>query len=298
MPKKANYNEDVFHHIEKCFLCKRHGDFLFSHKIRQKTKTNILSEYLEGKEFSYFICRECGIIYITPVFKENILINYYNSLCVNKDIEKSLYLPVMEEIIKYKKEGNLLDVGCGSGEILHLAKDFGFSSYGVEINSDAVNFLKNKGFNVFCGDFLNLNLQKNYFDVTTLMSVIEHLENPYLALEKCHHILKKDGIIVFLVPNCGISFKILKGRWIYASPLLGHIYCFSERAIKKLLTEAGFKNIIIKVSRPDSQLTPNEEHNFYFSLLSRMINSLNNFYPLIKSLRLGDALFVVGKKEK
>lgn len=67
--------------------------------------------------------------------------------------------------------GSYLDVGCGRGEMLHHARDFGFAPvHGVEVVRNLVD-----GNLVVYGEAHALPFDDNSFDVVTLFDVIEHL---------------------------------------------------------------------------------------------------------------------------
>ncbi|MCB1159870.1 MAG: class I SAM-dependent methyltransferase, partial [Leptospiraceae bacterium] len=82
----------------------------------------------------------------------------------------------IQNIQKFIKTGNFLDVGCSFGGFLSRAKLKGFQVYGVEVSEYSAEYAKKRGIEVFQGNFLNSNFEKESFDVITLVEVIEHLE--------------------------------------------------------------------------------------------------------------------------
>jgi len=101
-------------------------------------------------------------------------------------------------ILKFKKKGKLVDIGCGNGWFLEVAKKY-FSVTGVEPNNSLLHFTSKK---------LKINvykkidsLKKSEFDVITLFDVIEHVNKPMEYLERISKKLKKGGIILIYTPN-------------------------------------------------------------------------------------------------
>ena len=69
------------------------------------------------------------------------------------------------------KRGSLLDVGCGRGEVLAMARQMGFSHV---VGVEAVNYLCN-GVDVINGMAHALPFEDNAFDIVTMFDVMEHL---------------------------------------------------------------------------------------------------------------------------
>lgn len=295
---KISIISDKFSIIEVCPLCNK-GEFneLFTLKAKPQ-KDNLLSNYISNQTFSGQRCINCGLIFLSPILNQEELNNYYQSLKIDNQVDKSLYKPVMDVIRKYKKEGNFLDVGFGPGAVLELAKGYGFKPYGVEISKEAISHLRGKGFKTYEGEFLDLELPLRHFDVITLLSVIEHIKNPREAIIKCYNLLKEDGILAITVPNFGLSARILKGRWLYLTPYVGHIYCFTPRVVSQILKEANFLLVEMKISQFDPELVPSERSNSYLNFARLLMNSLNSrpFYYLRQYLKIGDAIFVIASK--
>jgi len=107
----------------------------------------------------------------------------------------------LKEILKYKKNGNLLEIGCGKGGFLKLATKH-FAVEGIDISEYAINSIK-----PIFGDKVNVknveksNFTQNNYDVIVVFNLLEHLKEPHLVVKKIYNSLKKNGIIVGSVPN-------------------------------------------------------------------------------------------------
>lgn len=86
-----------------------------------------------------------------------------DSFLLGEVLEKNL-----PKIIKKNKEANLLEIGIGSGFLLEKALNLGIKKeniLGVDINSEAVLFCKNKGFKCIKSNLFS-KLKKNLkFDI-------------------------------------------------------------------------------------------------------------------------------------
>jgi len=133
----TNNRQNVFTEINTCFLCKNSKiKKIFTHTI-QNLKfqiPNSLSNYLNNQTIKYYQCQKCFLVFLSPVFKEEILNQYYASQTINFNRNKNAYLKILKQILKYKTKGNFLDVGSAAGELIELAKDKGFNPFSVEMS--------------------------------------------------------------------------------------------------------------------------------------------------------------------
>ncbi len=72
----------------------------------------------------------------------------------------------------------LLDIGCGKGQFVGVAREVGWDAWGVEFDEGAVETARHAGSQtVFAGSLDHPDLPA-VFDVITLWDVIEHLQDP------------------------------------------------------------------------------------------------------------------------
>ena len=114
----------------------------------------------------------------------------------------------LDLVLKFKKKGNLVDIGCGNGWFLEVAKK-NFVVSGVELNNSLLNFTSKK---LKIPVYRKINLLKDKdFDVITLFDVIEHVSKPMDYLKKVSKKLKKGGIILIYTPNKdSLAFSYLR----------------------------------------------------------------------------------------
>ena len=118
-----------------------------------------------------------------------------------------------KEIMDYfpnNQDIKVLDLGCGTGFLLKsLIKKYN-EVYGMDVSPDMLKKINIRDKNLkklAVGDAENIKFPDNFFDVIVYRGVLHHLENPELALNEAHRVLKKGGSIVAL-ENCSDSFII------------------------------------------------------------------------------------------
>ncbi len=147
-------------------------------------------------------------------------------------------------IKKHKRSGRLLDTGCGKGFFLEHAEKW-YETYGIDISEYAIEQARNRLHNtkLYIGDANRLDFNHDYFDIITCFDLLEHLDNPELAVKECYSKLREGGLFIFSVPNTdsyGLSW--LKRNWSgYRDPT--HVSLLSNEEWSQLLENNGFKLI-------------------------------------------------------
>ncbi len=215
--------------------------------------------------FNIVRCNQCGLVYINPQptlgelgryypenygpFRDDYQIFKYGSVSqFLKNLKSVLVSKDSKEVNNIKLDPfddtsiRYLDFGCGSGAQLERVKKIHprWDFYGLDINPVACQKTKEKGFKVFCGDVLKIDLPSNFFDIVNMSHVIEHLSDPVLVLRRINKITKPSGRLIISTPNFdSISAKIFKKFW-YALDTPRHLFIFNKRTITALLNKTGF----------------------------------------------------------
>lgn len=133
----------------------------------------------------------------------------------------------------------LLDVGCGVGNYLAIARAAGWTCSGIEISSEAAEVAQARGFDVVVGDAAELDLGEDAFHQIRCAHVIEHLPDPGRVLRKLARALTRDGEIVVLVPN-RLSFTALAfGKYWYHLDVPRHLFHFRPRDLQRLAANSS-----------------------------------------------------------
>lgn len=161
----------------------------------------------------------------------------------------------LPKIYKLLPEGckNVFDAGCGNGFISSKLLEKGLIVTGIDLSSDGILLAREKypkaRFEIrSVYDDLS-DLAKNV-DLVISSEVIEHLYYPQHFLINMFSIIRPGGWIIITTPYHGWlknSLISILGQWDKHHNVAwegGHIKFFSEKALKKLLREVGFDNII------------------------------------------------------
>ena len=116
-------------------------------------------------------------------------------------ITEKRYLELLEEFEKFRKTGQLLDVGCGFGFFIETAKQQGWDVTGVEITDDAVKACTSKGLRMHHGTLETAHFQDEMFDVIVLIETIEHVIQPEKLIKEIHRVLRPGGLVYLSTPN-------------------------------------------------------------------------------------------------
>ena len=173
--------------------------------------------------------------------------------------------------------GKLLDVGCGNGEYLNLARRFGWDVYGVEPNRNAVFIAKSMGLNVIEGTADKIEYEKECFDVVKMWNVLEHTVSPRKSLLETARVLKKGGYLLLYVPNFDSFEKKYFGKYWNSLEIPRHIHHFSFWSLKHYLDRTGF--------RVEKKLYPGTIVSTYYPSIKLMKdNGISSFVIISKSL--------------
>lgn len=196
-------------------------------------------------------CDKCGLVFTNPqpefgeLYKK--LENEISpSECILK-IEEDKYKIYLDEIESLRKnqKGRLLDVGFGFGDLLRSAKERGWQIFGVEFNKDRVDRVREQlGADLFCGELKEAKYSDNFFDVITIIEVLEHLSDPSNFLIEINRILKKDGLVAIVTPNVESYYAKVSPSWW----TLHHLFHFSPKTLTKILKKNNFVPVKIVVN--------------------------------------------------
>lgn len=145
-----------------------------------------------------------------------------------------------KEILKSKKKGAILDIGCAMGFFLCVANEHGWEAKGVEASEFAASFAKdNFSFEIF-PSVKEAGFPRESFDVITMWDYLEHISDPLGELRDCRALLREGGLLFMTIPDIGsVASRVFKGRWIGIKK--EHVFYFSLKTIKRLLDKSGFR---------------------------------------------------------
>ncbi len=149
---------------------------------------------------------------------------------------------------------NVLDVGCGRGELLDALRESGVTSLrGVDVSPAMVELCRGRGFNVELGDALSYVSAQPDGSLGGLIAiqVVEHFTPAYLTrfLEAAYHALAPGAPIVLetINPNCWMAFFETYVRD------LTHQQPLHPDTLRHLVQASGFSNVDVQFRAPVSE---------------------------------------------
>lgn len=146
------------------------------------------------------------------------------------------------KIAKYLK-GNILEVGCGTGNFTKSLVKYG-NVWTIDIDP---HFIKetarslNKKVKIGYGDIEKGKyfFKKKHFDTIVCFNVLEHIENDKIAVENLNKLLNKGGILLLIVPAHPLLFGSLDTH-------VGHFRRYVKEKLLELLKSYNFEIISFK----------------------------------------------------
>jgi SAM-dependent methyltransferase len=97
--------------------------------------------------------------------------------------------------------GRLLDVGCGTGDFLRVARARGWQVRGTELSAYACQEAAAGGLGVVAGEVWEAGFPPDAFDVVTCWHAIEHASDPRRIVQEIQRVLRPGGWLVLATPN-------------------------------------------------------------------------------------------------
>ncbi len=156
--------------------------------------------------------------------------------------------------IPRRPPGRFLDVGCGGGHLLALARAAGWEVAGVDPSADGCARARAQyGLQVEAAPLEAAALAEASFDVVTLVNVLDQAPDPLALLRAARRALRPRGLLIARVPN-GDFHRAAWGLIRRLPPpaarrlrrlLIFHPICLNARALRALLARAGLGHVRI-----------------------------------------------------
>jgi SAM-dependent methyltransferase len=179
----------------------------------------------------------CGVVYIDPIPAPGVV-----SPAEDHHFETYYSLPAkvrLDFISRFQSGGSLLEVGCGGGELLALARRRGYQVAAVEPNPQAALATEALGIEVERALIEESTLPEKSFDVVFHVDLLSHFPDPITALRKMAELVRPRGLVCFEVGVAGLARKWY--RWVGRIGYPQHLWLYSENAIHAVLARAGLR---------------------------------------------------------
>jgi len=148
------------------------------------------------------------------------------------------------------EEKIILDVGCGEGLTLEkLVKKFPTRQIsGLDYSPENVAVCREYQLPARVGNAYSLDFADKSIDCCLFLEVIEHLLDPFKALQEIHRILRRDGLLLLIFPN-DFPFKVARLVFLKFKEAFtpsGHVKQWTPGEMARALKDAGFTIIELK----------------------------------------------------
>jgi SAM-dependent methyltransferase len=166
---------------------------------------------LSQQLFDLAVCNECQLLYVATerpqldrraVFEDPQYMNIVRCCQTWRDWNvKNHFIRRLDALERHGARGRLLDIGCGDGLFLQIARARGWDGHGLEFNpglaAEASPLAPGK---IIRSSAEILAFADDTFQAVTLIHVLEHLDAPRGAIREARRILRPGGLLYVAIP--------------------------------------------------------------------------------------------------
>jgi 2-polyprenyl-3-methyl-5-hydroxy-6-metoxy-1,4-benzoquinol methylase len=265
-------------------------------------------------------CRECGSF---RLIQNNDLINknetsYSQSYRENYDPRKAEnLLNLFRQIIPKSndKQNTLLDMGCGDGDFIDLARKDGWDVCGLDSDRGAITNVERKGIRAYQAILGTSVIDLGQFSIVTLWDILEHIDNLPVAMNLLQKTVMPGGKIIVLTPDTDsfIDFIATAERILTrqrSQKLMNlclnryHLNRFSKPGLIRLFRRYGFieEKVIgihmfsLKSNTYASGFAPGIQQWTASESLNKFVS--NSGYQILRLLNIKNKIFYVGHRSE
>jgi SAM-dependent methyltransferase len=171
----------------------------------------------------------------------------------------------LDAIERHRAPGRLLDIGCGTGLFLAVARRRGWQPFGIDECEEAtLHAREHFGLDVWIGEFADFPPNEAGFDAITGWDIIEHARDPVGLLGATRRCLAPGGVVALSTPNqrsildlvAGALYRLSGGR--VRGPLEKfyieqHFLYFTPETLSAAFERAGFRVVEVERELTDLQ---------------------------------------------
>lgn len=213
-------------------------------------------------------CRACGLVFVGRIFDAAAQTAFYNeadyyqafaeaerSVVDMHDRHKAWVDAIRQQLSVFhasdaRRQPRLLDIGCGAGGFLAVARERGFDVRGQDISRVAAR-LALEWNNIHVESIELQQIEANSAEVVTLIGSLEHVTAPRETLQQAHRILVANGLLFIYTPVWGtydtiatLLARMSRSRFMQPADTRvnhAHLQIFARSTLVELLQRIGFK---------------------------------------------------------
>jgi 2-polyprenyl-3-methyl-5-hydroxy-6-metoxy-1,4-benzoquinol methylase len=240
-------------------------------------KTGLRDRYAPQQEYRIARCRICRFAFTDPVRES--YSEEYEPYCVKRQRERAegtraailrafyrgkgtvaerflLFVPYVifrlrdwmkmrardVSTFPFRRRGRLLDVGCGTGELLAVWSVQQESCVGVEPKQTvALAARERTGLDIRPGTLFDHQFPPESFDVVTISHVLEHVPDARALLSRAADLLRPGGELLVWVPNFESLLRPWMGAGWFPYEIPRHLWHFRASEVGALARAVGLR---------------------------------------------------------
>jgi len=238
---------------------------------------SVAGEQLVGRDnmhglpgtFAVATCAECGSGVTLPLLPASELgqfypDGYYSYVLPERRSSRALALALIRRrgdkalrssplnVLASMPPGNLLDVGCGRGDIGSAFVARGWTVSGVEPSEDACIAARERDIDAFAGTLEEAPFPPGHFDAILFQHSLEHVAVPREDIRRARELLRPGGVLIISLPNfASWQRRRFQADWRHLD-VPRHRTHFTSSGLRQLLGDSGFTQIATSTtSSPD-----------------------------------------------
>lgn len=202
----------------------------------------------EFGRFQVCRCARCGLVRLSPRLAETELAQFYDGEYFagarragyddyerDRPLYEKTFARRLRLIRRFKPAGALLDIGCGPGYFLAVARRAGYDVRGLDCSAYAVERARAEFPERVAQGFLTRSLYaEKSFDVVTMFDLFEHVYHPRGFLSDLHAATKDDGVVVITTPNQRSLLARASGRNWVSYKIPEHVFYYTPETLRRM----------------------------------------------------------------
>lgn len=233
-------------HFDNCPVCNSKNIALY-----EQTK----DWGLTGEQFEIYKCSDCTFAFTQDAPDQASIAKYYHhdDYVSHTDTTAGLFFKIYHLVrnymlnkkrnwvAKHANNGNVLDIGAGTGYFLNNMKTADWNVTGFEPEAAARSVAK-KNFDITLEDnFEKLISGEKKYDAITMWHVLEHVHTLNEYFEYFKKMINTDAKVFIAVPNyTSKDALVYKEKWA-AWDVPKHLWHFSPESLETLANKHGFE---------------------------------------------------------
>ena len=243
------------------------------------------------KAFVILVCPACGCGGLANPPSDSDLARYYEPSYYGLGTQK--FLPVVQQLFDAGKrslarsviaalEGRdaprVLDVGCGTGQLLLELERLGAHATGFERAGGAARAVR-PGLRILEGDLENHAITPGTLDAVVIWHVLEHLRDPAAAIRIAGDLLAPNGVLFLAVPNAASWQARAFSRYWFHLDVPRHLHFLTLEGLAYMLRASG-----LSIARTGTLQFSQSVFGFVQSLFNAALPPCpNRLYRLMRS---------------